>query len=129
MALVPTAVSAIQNVFSSNKQSNSFARLQELKQQALTRKNAPRTEPNDTTKLTQMHYDAVMNAYEENRANNLLARHNNRPTEIVLLPELTTQLNTYFGINKSKTSYARIWNGRVSREEFPEQQKLSLVGS
>ena len=72
----------------------------------------------DSTPFTQEHYDAITERYmavcDWNAAN---------PSKRITGAELTIKLNEELGLNKSRTSYARIWNGHVDRAFLPRGEE------
>jgi len=69
----------------------------------------------DATKFTRENFDAVM---EEHR----LYRNKVAPYAVgtSTLSDVTASLNHSLGLNKSRSSYSRIWNGHISRESLGE---------
>ena len=68
----------------------------------------------DTTRLTQVHYDLVMEAYGKYLAWNAQCGVGKRMTQ----QELGRQLNEHFGLSKSPQCYRLIWNGSVNRADL-----------
>jgi len=66
----------------------------------------------DTTQFTQEHFDHVLEAYKVHVIKNTGGKKQTQD-------ELTHQLNGELSLNKGKTSYSRIWRGKVNREDLP----------
>lgn len=83
----------------------------------IVKEKEPRKSP-DTTPFTKYHYDVVMEEYNE-----MIEHNNNRPKGISRLntTELTSILNTRLDLNKSRTTYSRIWTGKIKKEDLPDQ--------
>ena len=128
VSLIPKLISSIGDMFTSDHDQSNPRSSNALREQA----NVPRNSgalgvmkipyvpirKNDTTKFTQFHFDSIMNAYERNRANNLIARSHGDYHKVVTLYELTDVLNELLKLHKSRTSYSRIWDGKVLREHL-----------
>lgn len=85
--------------------------------------DAPKEQPSvvtarklhDTTKFTKKHFDAIMDGYSD-----LQEYNRNHPKAKKTTEELAVRLNETLGLNKSRTSYSRIWNGHVQRKDLPD---------
>lgn len=70
----------------------------------------------DTTPLTKMHYDIVME-----RHGRMIQFNEGLPmSERITTTDLTEGLNKEFGLDKSITAYSNFWRGAVSRESLPD---------
>ncbi len=76
----------------------------------------------DTTKFTQYHYDFIVQSYEEFVYHNAQRVRSEHKTQ----KDLTDALNKKLNLNKSSTSYARVWNGKVDRESLPVGNQQDL---
>lgn len=76
----------------------------------------------DTTKFTQYHYDFIMQSYEEFVYYNGQRVRSEHKTQ----KDLTDALNIKLNLNKSSTSYARVWKGKVARESLPVGSQQDL---
>lgn len=68
----------------------------------------------DTTKLTQHHYDYVITLYALWKKHNIEHPKNKKTQE-----RLVEILNQKLNLNKGRTFYARIWSGKVDRDDLP----------
>jgi len=74
----------------------------------------------DTTKFTQVHFDAI----HELRAD--WCRFNERnPTLKRPLQRLFDQVNDEMGMQKSNRAIARVWDGSIKRGDLPVGEKLT----
>lgn len=69
---------------------------------------------NDTTKLTQWHYDQIMQIHKQWVKYNL-----NNPKNKLTTQDLTNKINEILGMNKSRTSLSKVWRGKVNRDNLP----------
>lgn len=68
----------------------------------------------DFTKLTQYHYDYIVQAYKQHILDNTGKKRGTKETQITLV----NRMNTKMGMNKSRASLARIWNGKIARKDL-----------
>ncbi len=74
----------------------------------------------DTYKFTKGDCEYILAAKKaHDKENSSIARQVDRKT----YSDLTYELNAVLGLNKSKSSYARIWNGEKLPEDFPTTPK------
>lgn len=66
----------------------------------------------DTTKITQQHYDEIINTYSEYKKGLIIGVNSS--------DKLTKYLNTVLGLNKSRSVYSKIWCGNVDRDSLPK---------
>jgi len=70
----------------------------------------------DTTPFTTYDYDEIMTAHTEYIRNRGIF-----DGERKTLSDVTTFLNARLKLNKSRSAYARVWNGNVSRTSLEER--------
>jgi len=66
----------------------------------------------DMTKFTQCMYDYIVEEHSLWLQNNNIRKHENK----IPMDKLISSLNTVLNINKSRTAFSNIWNGKVDRE-------------
>jgi len=71
--------------------------------------------PPDTTKMTQFMFDKIMSI-----RNQWVYHNTNFPKDKRTQNDLTRVINEQLGLNKSRTTLARVWNGKLNREDLPK---------
>lgn len=74
----------------------------------------------DTTKLTQHQYDFIIAAHTEYLEWNQTHPRHERKT----VQDLADALNERLNLNKSRSAYGSIWNGKVDRSQLPTGEPL-----
>jgi len=73
----------------------------------------------DLTKFTKLHYDYIMNKY-----NNIMTYNKLHPKNKVTTDVVVNLVNHRFKMNKSRTTISKIWQGKIDRNSLPESTEL-----
>ena len=76
----------------------------------------------DTTKFTKQHHDIIMDEYHMMQVHNKGVTQEKR----INTDELTDLLNQRFGLDKSRTSYSRVWTGKIVRDNLEDSPNTIL---
>lgn len=103
LSFIPKAVDAL------------FAAIAGDKEEESLKKRMPR----DSTKITQSDFDLINKKYREVQLHNVGVKRNS--SEYITQEELTKTLNIILNKHKVRSVYARVWNGKINRDDLPEE--------
>ena len=70
----------------------------------------------DTTPFTQYTFDFIMHMHTERVRYNLTSKEKGLP--MVTVQDLVQEVNKQMGTNKSRSTIARVWQGRIERDSL-----------